>query len=159
MRKFLFFALIATILAGGIIALSPVEAANACLPCYCFDDPIQPINCYGKFSVFAIPRKDVPGYDIQILTLDKRGNGREVIYVTAEELAELPEHPEEHMLIAQWKDIALYKLTYGDYQVNVGPDEYNAVHVLIFRKGDAFRLVETGFQAGPRPEEQPQQGQ
>lgn len=147
LQRIIFLALIATFLAVGVVALSPVKTADACLPCFCFDDPIQPVNCYGKFSVFAIPRSDRPGFDIQILTLDRRGNGREVIYVTAEELAELPAHPEQHLLIAKWKDIELYKLTYGDYQVNVGPDEYNAVHVLIFHSIDAHRIEESGFQA------------
>ncbi len=152
LRKILFLTLTVAMLAAGIIALSPVKTADACLPCFCFNDPIQPVNCYGKFSVFAIPRTDYPGFDIQILTLDARGNGRQVIYVTAEQLAKLPKNPEQHTLIAKWKTIELYKLTYGDYQVNVGPDEFNAVHVLIFSSGDAHRIEESGFQAGPAPQ-------
>lgn len=145
LRKIIFLALVVSILALGIFALSPVKTANACLPCFCFNDPIQPINCYGKYSVFAIPRADYPGFDIQILTLDAKGNGRQVIYVTAEALDRLPEKPEAHLLIAKWRNIYLYKLSYGDYQVNVGPNDEGNIDVLIFSSGDAHRIQESGY--------------
>lgn len=95
--------------------------------------------------MFAIPRADYPGFDIQILTLDAKGNGRQVIYVTAEALDRLPEKPEAHLLIAKWRNIYLYKLSYGDYQVNVGPNDEGNIDVLIFSSGDAHRIQESGY--------------
>ncbi|MBZ0319264.1 MAG: hypothetical protein K8L91_22810 [Anaerolineae bacterium] len=61
-------------------------------------------------------------------------DGKPVLYVTADDLAALPDYPIENMLIASTSDgfISVYKLTTGEYQVNVGPLLDGKVHVVIF---------------------------
>jgi hypothetical protein len=58
-----------------------------------------------------------------------------IFHITAEELDEMyPGNPDVNTLIFQSDDgkLAFYKLTSGEYQINVGPDNDGVVHVFIF---------------------------
>jgi hypothetical protein len=64
--------------------------------------------------------------------------GFAVVTLPAEELAALPETPEENTLIATgtettyWGEVNVYQLTTGELQVNVGPDAEGKVRVTIY---------------------------
>lgn len=64
--------------------------------------------------------------------------GFAVVTLSAEELAALPETPEENTLIATgteatyWGEVNVYQLTTGEIQVNVGPDAEGKVRVTIY---------------------------
>jgi len=67
--------------------------------------------------------------------IDENSNGNLVFYLTPEELAEWDAtEVTENTLIAQNADgtVAFYKLTTGEYQLNVGPDADGKVEVTIF---------------------------
>lgn len=150
-RNLIFTALVIALAAVGVFALSPVETANACLPCDC-PSPNPPVNCYGPYSLF-VHRYQNGGFDIEIMRNEQNGSrvdGRTVIYLTRRELAQLPAEPAQHTLVEQYFEIALYKLSYGDYQINVGPDEYGTVHVVIFDGENGLRLEETSFKPLPQ---------
>jgi hypothetical protein len=63
----------------------------------------------------------------------KNGKSGQVLNATAAELAALPAKPASNTLIKQVGDIALYKLTTGEYQLNVGPDFEGKTQVFIWR--------------------------
>ncbi|MBI5928957.1 MAG: hypothetical protein HY862_06595 [Chloroflexi bacterium] len=54
--------------------------------------------------------------------------------ISADDLLALPDFPTENLLIASTADefIRVYKLTTGEFQVNVGPLDDGKIHVLIF---------------------------
>ncbi len=75
------------------------------------------------------------GEGLSIYAINASGEGSLVIRLTPEELAEWAAMTvTQNTLIAQNADgtIALYKLTTGEYQLNVGPDEEGKVQVTIF---------------------------
>lgn len=65
-------------------------------------------------------------------------SGIAVVSLTADDLAALPETPDENTLIAvgtettYWGDVNVYQLTTGEIQVNVGPDAEGKVRVTIY---------------------------
>ncbi|MCQ3930729.1 MAG: hypothetical protein DPW16_09725 [Chloroflexi bacterium] len=71
---------------------------------------------------------NTPFIDIRDLT------GVPLLYVSAKKLLALPDFPAKNTLIAKTADgfISVYKLTTGEYQVNVGPLDDGKVHVIIF---------------------------
>lgn len=69
---------------------------------------------------------DTPFIDIRDLT------GVPLLYVSAKELLALPDFPVKNTLIARDGLVSVYKLTTGEYQVNVGPLTDGKVHVIIF---------------------------
>lgn len=69
---------------------------------------------------------------IDIWQLDGQGIGHPAVTISADDLLALPDFPRENLLIASKGFISVYKLTTGEYQVNVGPLADGKVHVLIF---------------------------
>ncbi len=86
-------------------------------------DAALPIVIYTPSAIH-----DNPFIDIRDLT------GAPLLYISADELAALPDFPIENTLIASTTDgfVTAYKLTTGEYQVNVGPLTDGKVHVVIF---------------------------
>ncbi len=101
---------------------APNGESYACLPCAC---PVAnpPINCYGPYSVYTVTRNDGT-CAIVVFALDENSNGIRVISQSARRLALVPAFPPQNVLLAKndTYKIYLYKLTSGEYQVNVGPD-------------------------------------
>ncbi|MCQ3930728.1 MAG: hypothetical protein DPW16_09720 [Chloroflexi bacterium] len=69
---------------------------------------------------------------IDIWQLDEEGIGQPALTISADDLLALPDFPTENTLIARDGLISVYKLTTGEYQVNVGPLSDGKVHVIIF---------------------------
>ena len=127
-------------------ALLPSDKTLACLPCKCKQN--HALNCYGGFHVNTIVNKRTGDCAIEVLGIDGNGRGYRAIYATAKELAKFAETPEENTLIEQYYEYALYKLTSGEYQVNVGPLAENKVYVVTFTGCPATDVKETNYVAG-----------
>ena len=71
---------------------------------------------------------------IGVYGVDENGDGFEALFISAAELAALPDMPAENLLLAGDADgpFAIFKLTTGEYQVNIGPDAEGKVQVVIF---------------------------
>ncbi len=69
---------------------------------------------------------------IDIWQLDEHGVGLPFLYISEDELLGLPEFPVENILIASDGLVSVYKLTTGEYQVNIGPLADGKIHVRIF---------------------------
>ncbi len=69
---------------------------------------------------------------IDIWQLDEHGIGYPALYISSDELLALPDFPRENTLIVRDGFIRVYKLTTGEYQVNVGPLTDGKVHVILF---------------------------
>lgn len=122
-------------------ATVPTETAQACLPCNCPKNPS--LNCFGPYVVFTPTTSS--GCSILVMAVDNNGKGRDVIRVGSKDLAALPAKPEKNTLIASKSIYALYKLTTGEYQVNVGPDAENKVHVARWAGCPAGNVTEETF--------------
>jgi len=74
-----------------------------------------------------------------VFALDENSNGIRVISQSARRLALVPANPPQNVLLAKndTYQIYLYKLTSGEYQVNVGPD----------REAKVFQIRWTGCPA------------
>lgn len=131
-----------TVLTVLLLAL-PSQQAQACLPCYCPEN--RSLNCFGDYAVYTnVDKND----NCKILILDiNPDNGRPTLAldVSARRLARLPETPKENVLIDQYYEISLFKLTSGEYQVNVGPDAENKVKVLRFMGCPATDVFEEEY--------------
>lgn len=139
---------VASVIALTLLALAvPTQQAQACLPCYCPQN--RSLNCFGDYAVYTnVDKND----RCEILILDiNPDDGRPTlaIRVTARQLAKLPENPEENLLVDQYYEIALYKLTTGEFQVNVGPDAEYKVKVLRFTGCPATSVTEEEFTSPP----------
>lgn len=137
---------LAAILIGGLIALIvPTQTARACLPCYCDFNP--PLNCFGGYAAYT--HGDSPDVcQIEIGKVNGRGYDELAIWLTSRDLAALPEAPEQHILVDQYYEIALYKLTTGEFQINYGPDAEGKVYVLNFTGCPAENVYESHYVAG-----------
>lgn len=139
------------LLVGAFFALAtlflPTEKAQACLPCTCPQN--SALNCYGGFHVNTIVNPKTGTCAIEVLGVDAGGNGYDAIYVSARDLAKLPEFPEENTLIEQYYEYALYKLQNGEYQVNAGPFAENKVYVVNFVGCPATDVRESNYVAEP----------
>ncbi|MBZ0319263.1 MAG: hypothetical protein K8L91_22805 [Anaerolineae bacterium] len=69
---------------------------------------------------------------IDIWQLDGHNVGYPALYISSDELLALPDFPRENTLIVRDGFIRVYKLTTGEYQVNIGPLPDGKVHVIIF---------------------------
>lgn len=71
---------------------------------------------------------------IAIWKVDIYGIGSPALTISADELSALPDHPANNLEIARTADgfIRVYKLTTGEFQVNVGPLPDGKTHVVIF---------------------------
>lgn len=125
-----------------VVAL-PSQVAQACLPCYCPQN--RSLNCYGNYAVYTNVDKN-DKCDILILDINPDdGSPTLAIRATARQLAKLDDFPEENVLIDQYYEISLFKLTSGEYQVNVGPDAENKVKVLRFTGCPATEVDESEY--------------
>jgi hypothetical protein len=73
-------------------------------------------------------------FGLDVWGIDANGEGFKAFYVSGETLNSLPPLPDENLLIEATADgyIALYRLTTGEYQINIGPDIEGNVQVVIF---------------------------
>lgn len=71
---------------------------------------------------------------IDIWQLDENGVGQPLLLVSAAQLAALPSLPAENLLIVTSPDglVSVYKLTTGEYQVNIGPLGEGKMYTYIF---------------------------
>lgn len=143
-RKFISLLLGSVTFLTLLIAAIPSQKANACLPCNCKTN--RSLNCYGDYAVYTKTDKNGECY-IQVLGVDRKGKPRAAITATAKELADLPDVPEQNTLIDQYYEFALYKLTTGEYQLNVGPDAEGKVFVIDFTGCPADNVYESTFVA------------
>lgn len=120
----------------------PTQTAHACLPCNCTD--IRSVNCWGPYELYTPATDDSCAIDIWLVEGD---SGRRYVRVTSAQLAKLPEFPEHNMLIRERGPVALYKLTSGEYQVNVGPDAEGKVYTTTFTGCPAENVYEGNFVA------------
>lgn len=145
-RSLIFKLCLVAIIAGAFIALQPVQTADACLPCTCpYANP--PVNCYGPYGFFIV-RHGENNFDIQIMNLVTVGDqvkGVEAIYLTDRQLDRFETDPEQHQLIAKKGFIEVYKTSWGDYQVNVGPTQEGVVYTLIIDEVTGDKVDEGGF--------------
>lgn len=121
--------------------LIPSGTVEACLPCDCPEN--SALNCYGGFHVNTIVNSRGQ-CAIEVLGFNGDG-GYDAIYASPRELARIDEFPEENVLIEQYYEFALYKLTSGEYQVNVGPDIEGKVYVVNFTGCPATEVRESNF--------------
>lgn len=93
-------------------------------------DPALPINIHAPTIEEAAAGEQY----MDIWQLDEHGNGQPALSVSAEEINDLPDHPSENTLIDSTSDgfIRVYKLTTGEFQINIGPLPDGKIHVLIF---------------------------
>lgn len=83
-------------------------------------------QAYATASIYC----DVDNSRVLILGIDATGHGTEVLSVP---YADLPATPTgSNLLIAQNANIAFYRLTSGEYQVNAGPDAEGKTYVAIW---------------------------
>jgi len=124
----------------------PQAVAYACRPCVCPTN--TSVNCQGDYALYTKVQKNGT-CDIEVLGIDsKTGKPRKALYVTAKTLAKLPDNPEKNTLISTYYEFSLYKLTTGEYQLNVGPDIEKKVKVIIWRGCPATDPYESEFVQG-----------
>lgn len=71
---------------------------------------------------------------IDLWHLDENGVGQPLLYISKDQLLALPDHPTENLLFASTPDslVNVYKLTTGEYQLNIGPLAEGKVYTTIF---------------------------
>lgn len=84
---------------------------------------------------------------IHIYGVNGDSEGYIVLALTAAQLEALPKNPSENLLIAAVNDraVAVYLLTTGEYQINIGPDSAGNVEVLVFTGLPASNLYHYSF--------------
>lgn len=126
-----------------IFTALPQQVTYACLPCACPKN--TSINCYGDYALYTKTQKNGT-CDIEVVGIDpKTAKPRKALYVTAATLAKLPANPEKNTLIKTYYEFSLFKLTTGEYQLNVGPDFEKKVHVIIWTGCPASNPYESSF--------------
>lgn len=135
----------------GALGLSPAPAVptvHACNPCECEND--RRLNCLGNefYAVYARETRSTCTIDVFLINKQAQGTGRPAFRLTAAEQAKLPARPAENMLVKSHYEVALYKLTTGEYQVNAGPDENGKVYVVRFVGCPAQEISEEVFVPG-----------
>lgn len=143
-RKFIATLIVAIMGATLLILALPARVANACLPCNC--PTHRTVNCFGRYGVYILQSGE--SCAIRVLDIDDNGKSSRAIDLTARELAALPEKPEENILVDEYYEIAFYKLTTGEFQVNSGPDAEGKVFVLNFTGCPATNVYESTFITG-----------
>ena len=129
-----------------LLTAIPQEVAYACRPCVCPTN--TSVNCQGDYALYTKKQKNGT-CDIEVLGIDRKtAKPRKALYVTAKTLAKLPDNPETNTLIATYYEFNLYKLTTGEYQLNVGPDVEKKVKVIIWRGCPAEKPQESEFVQG-----------
>ncbi|MBE2268084.1 MAG: hypothetical protein IAE80_07605 [Anaerolinea sp.] len=120
------FAIFATL----VPAKSTSAAPLACNPCDCENDNRE--NCQGidYYAMYARGVNNVCTLDFY--RFDGAGQGYRVMRVRETELDDLPDYPNQNVLLRRNEGIALYQLSSGEFQVNAGPDASGKIYVLIF---------------------------
>ncbi|MCK6577709.1 MAG: hypothetical protein L6Q98_06355 [Anaerolineae bacterium] len=126
-----------------VFSAIPTQTAQACLPCNCTD--IRSLNCFGPYHLYTPTSGDDCSIDLWLFEGDK---GSRYIRMTSAQLARYAEFPTENLLLRERGVIALYKLTTGEYQVNVGPDAEHKVYVINFTGCPAENIYESNFVQG-----------
>lgn len=92
-------------------------------------------------AVFAEEYAD-GGVGLDIYVTGEDGKGRLIFDISGDLLAALPEHPASNVQLAVTEDgkIALYRLTTGEFQLNVGPDMAGTVKVAVFDAAPPSRV-------------------
>ncbi len=126
-----------------VLAFSAVtpDAVQACNPCDCPED--DRINCQGIDEYAVYTRTTTSGACYIDVYLINRDDARRAFRATTREIAAVPELPEENTLIDSYFEIALYRLTSGEFQVNYGPSRQD---------GKIYELIWTGCPAEERRE-------
>lgn len=128
----------------GISAGETLPVAQACNPCDCPGD--RRINCQGIEYYAVYTRVNTAGIcNIDVFLLTGQDNGRRAFRVTPDEQAALPGAPAENLMVDSYYEVAMYKLTTGEYQVNAGPDVNGKVYVVRFRGCPATDIQEESF--------------
>lgn len=121
----------------------PRHSVLACLPCQCPTN--TSINCYGDYALYTKVDKN-DQCTIEVLGIDpKTGKPRPALLVKPRDLAKIPDQPEQNTLIKTYYEFSLFKLTTGEYQLNVGPDFESKVHVIIWTGCPAQNPYESSF--------------
>jgi hypothetical protein len=109
-----------TDLIEGTVIATNAPAPGEATP-QCPDGRINFNHC-DKVAIYATPDGD--GYGLGVYVVDGVSVPVYALFVSAEELAALPEQPESVIQIVQSADgkVTLYRHSNGDYQVNYGPD-------------------------------------
>ena len=129
-----------------LLTAVPQQVAFACRPCVCPTN--TSVNCQGDYALYTKKQKNGT-CDIEVLGIDpKTAKPRKALYVTAKTLAKLPANPEKNTLISSYYEFSLYKLTSGEYQLNVGPDAEKKVKVIIWTGCPAENPKESEFIQG-----------
>jgi len=140
-------------LSGGLLLIfssQPSGTVHACQPCACTVGTT--LNCYGHYALFTPVDSKTDECRIDIYRLVDNRRGRRIIRITPQEQAELAEFPETNILIEAVGDVALYKLTTGEYQINNGPDDEGKVHVINWTGCPAENVYESSFTIQPPAE-------
>lgn len=70
--------------------------------------------------------------DVAIWSVDEDGLQAPILDLSAAELAEVETPEASNLMVAEAGIVAVYKLTSGEWQVNVAPDSEGKVHAMIF---------------------------
>lgn len=143
LRKLLVLAV--SMLAVAVVAFLalPRERAYACLPCDC--PTFTSVNCYGDYALYTHVEKN-DTCTIEVLGIHPRtGKPRPALNVTEREWSKIPTNPETNTLIDSYYEFSLYRLTSGEFQLNVGPDAENKVFVIIWEGCPASNRRESTF--------------
>ena len=143
-RKLFGLVPLAAMMLGGLVMflVIPARTAHACLPCACDFNPT--LNCFGTYAAYT-HGETTEDCTIEIGKVNGMGYDELAIALTTVEINALPEFPEENMLVAGYYEIALYKLTSGEYQINAGPDAEGKVNVLNWVGCPAENVRESNF--------------
>jgi hypothetical protein len=125
------------LLATTFVLATPSETAYACNPCDCPDD--NRVNCQGidEYGVYTRTTTSGSCY-IDVYLIDGNGRSRRAFRATAAEIDAVPETPAQNTVIDQYFEVALYRLTSGEFQVNYGPSRQD---------GKVYELIWTGCPA------------
>ena len=146
LRKFSSVTLVLVLTITLVLTALPQRVTYACLPCSCTTN--TSINCYGDYALYTKKQKNGT-CDIEVVGIDpKTGKPRKALYVKASTLSKLSDNPEENTLIDSYYEFGLYKLTSGEYQLNVGPNFEGKVHVIIWTGCPASNPYESSFVQG-----------
>ncbi len=131
------FFVVMPLLAMTFLLAAPSEVALACNPCDCPDD--DRVNCQGidEYGVYTRTSSNGSCY-IDAYLIDAEGRSRRAFRATTTELSTVPELPEVNTQIESYFEIALYRLTSGEFQVNYGPSRQD---------GKIYELIWTGCPA------------
>lgn len=128
--------LILPILGVVLFSAVPTDVALACNPCDCPED--NRVNCQGIDEYAVFTRTTGRGanercyIDVYLINGDR---STRAFRSTAAEIAKVPEFPEVNTEIESYFEVALYRLTTGEFQVNYGPSRLD---------GKIYELIWTG---------------